>query len=245
MTAQVIGRPLPRVDGRAKVTGTARYAADFNQPDQVYGVIVSATVGLGRITGIDSAAVSSMPGVLAVVSHLNAPRLAYGPHKGPIDPAIGERLHVLQDDQVLFYGQPVAVVVADTLDQAERAAAALRVTYAADRPVVDPSDPKAQAIVPEAADGEADKQRGDADGALASAPVKIDASYDIETPGASSEFKTGYFHAARLAADLAGAGVSREQFGATPIFLDQDAELPFPVVVRIDRHHLPGERAHR
>ena len=179
MTEQLIGRPLPRVDGRAKVTGTARYAADFNQPGQVYGVIISATVGLGRITGIDSAAVSSMPGVLAVVSHLNAPRLAYGPHKGPIDPAIGERLHVLQDDQVLFYGQPVAVVVADTLDQAERAAAALRVTYAADRPVVDPSDPKAQAIVPEAADGEADKQRGDADGALASAPVKIDASYDI------------------------------------------------------------------
>jgi xanthine dehydrogenase YagR molybdenum-binding subunit len=179
MTAQVIGRPLPRVDGRAKVTGTARYAADFNQPDQVYGVIISATVGLGRITGIDSAAVSSMPGVLAVVSHLNAPRLAYGSHKGPIDPTIGERLHVLQDDQVLFYGQPVAVVVADTLDQAERAAAALSVTYAADRPVVDPSDPKAQAIVPEAADSEADKRRGDADGALASAPVKVDATYDI------------------------------------------------------------------
>ena len=179
MTAQVIGRPLPRVDGRAKVTGTARYAADFNQPDQVYGVIISATVGLGRITGIDSAAVFSMPGVLAVVSHLNAPRLAYGSHKGPIDPAIGERLHVLQDDQVLFYGQPVAVVVADTLDQAERAAAALRVTYAADRPVVDPSDPKAQAIVPEAADSEADKRRGDADGALASAPVKVDATYDM------------------------------------------------------------------
>jgi xanthine dehydrogenase YagR molybdenum-binding subunit len=179
MTAQVIGRPLPRVDGRAKVTGTALYAADFNQSDQVYGVIVSATVGLGRITGIDSAAVSSMPGVLAVVSHLNAPRLAYGSHKSPIDPAIGERLHVLQDDQVLFYGQPVAVVVADTLDQAERAAAALRVTYAAARPVVDPSDPRAQAIVPEAADGKADKRRGDADGALASAPVKIDETYDI------------------------------------------------------------------
>src|SRR5690606_18242367 len=93
--------------------------------------------------------------------------------------AAGERLHVFQDDRVLFYGQPVAVVVADTLDGAERAAAALRITYAAERPVVDPSDAKAQAIVPEAAHGEADKRRGDADGALASAPVTVDATYDI------------------------------------------------------------------
>jgi xanthine dehydrogenase YagR molybdenum-binding subunit len=177
MTTNVIGRPLPRVDGRAKVTGSARYAADFNQQDQARAVIVHATVGLGRITGIDSAAVSSMPGVLAVISHLNAPGLAYAAHNGPIDPAIGERLHVLQDDRVRFYGQPVAVVVADTLDDAERAAAALRVTFAAERPVVDPFDPQAQAIVPEAA--EADRSRGDPDGALASAPVKVDATYDI------------------------------------------------------------------
>jgi xanthine dehydrogenase YagR molybdenum-binding subunit len=179
MTTNVIGKPLRRVDGRAKVTGSARYAADFNQQDQVYAVIVHSTVGLGRITDIDSAAVSSMPGVLAVITHLNAPRLAYRPHKGPIDPAIGERLHVLQDDRVRFYGQPVAVVVAETLDPAEQAAAALGVTYAADRPVVDPSDPKAQAIVPEADDIEADKSRGAADGALASAPVKVDATYDM------------------------------------------------------------------
>ena len=179
MTANVIGRPLPRVDGRAKVTGTARYAADFNQKDQVYGVIISATVGLGRVTGIESEQVESMPGVVVVITHRSAPRLPYGPHKSYIDPAIGERLHMLQDDRVRFYGQPVAVVVADTLDRAERAAAALRATYAADRPVVDPSDPKAQAIVPEAAGSEADKRRGDADGALASAPVKVDATYDM------------------------------------------------------------------
>jgi xanthine dehydrogenase YagR molybdenum-binding subunit len=179
MTAQLIGRPVPRVDGRAKVTGTARYAADFSQQGQVYAVIVSATVGLGRVTGIESTQVEGMPGVVAVITHRNAPRLPYGPHKGFIDPALGERLHVFQDDQVLFYGQPVAVVVADTLDRAERAAAALHITYEAERPVVDPSDPKAQTIVPEAAHIEADKRRGDADGALASAPVKIDAIYDI------------------------------------------------------------------
>ncbi|RUV79965.1 xanthine dehydrogenase family protein molybdopterin-binding subunit, partial [Mesorhizobium sp. M1A.F.Ca.IN.020.32.1.1] len=93
----VIGQPLPRIDGRAKVTGGARYAADFNQKGQAYAVIVSATAGLGRITEVGADAVSGMPGVIAVISHLNAPRLAYGEHKGSIDPAIGERLHVLQD----------------------------------------------------------------------------------------------------------------------------------------------------
>jgi xanthine dehydrogenase YagR molybdenum-binding subunit len=179
MTTNLIGRPLPRVEGHAKVSGSARYAADFNQEGQVYAVIVSATVGLGRVTGIDSAQVEAMPGVVAVITHRDAPRLPYGPHRGFIDPASGERLRVLQDDRVHFYGQPVAVVVADTLDQAERAAAALRVTYAAGRPVVDPSDPEAQAVVPEAGHSEADKQRGDPDGALASAPVKVDAIYDI------------------------------------------------------------------
>lgn len=176
MTANLIGKPLARIDGRDKVMGRARYAAEFGQSGHAYAVIVGATVGLGRVTGIGSGQVLSMPGVIAVISHLNASRLSYSPYKGLIDPGIGERLHMLQDDQVRFYGQPIAVVVADTLDHAEYAAAALRITYAASRPVVDPSDPKAQAAVPE--DG-ADTSRGDADDALASAPVKVDETYDI------------------------------------------------------------------
>ena len=179
MSANLIGQPLARIDGPDKVMGHARYAAEFNQSGQAYAVIVSATVGLGRMTGIESAEVEGMPGVVAVITHRNAPRLPYGPHKGFIDPAAGERLHVLQDDRVRFHGQPVALVVADTLDRAERAAAALHVTYEAERPIVDPSDAKAKAIVPEGAHGEADKQRGDADGALASAAVKVDATYDM------------------------------------------------------------------
>ncbi|MFI4987504.1 MAG: xanthine dehydrogenase family protein molybdopterin-binding subunit [Alphaproteobacteria bacterium] len=181
--SSVIGKPLPRIDGRAKVIGAARYAAEFNQKDQATAVIVGATVGLGRVTSIGVDPVLRMPGVVAVITHLNSPRLAYRPHKGPIDPAVGERLHVLQDDTVRFFGQPVAVVVAETLDQAEHAALALRIDYAAIRPVVDPSDPKAGAIVPEAARPggrtQADSSRGDADGALASAAVKIDARYDL------------------------------------------------------------------
>lgn len=183
MTTSIIGRPLSRVDGRAKVTGAARYAADFNQPDQAYAVIVSATIGLGRITAIDDAAVARMPGVVAVITHRNAPRLAYRPHKAGIDPAVGERLHVLQDDRVLFYGQPVAVIVADTLDRAERAAAALRITYESRTPVVDSAGPGAAAIVPEAAlrpgsRVRGETARGDAEATLAQAAVKVDVGFD-------------------------------------------------------------------
>lgn len=184
MSPNAIGSPIPRVDGRAKVTGAARYAAEFNLQGQAHAVIVGATVGLGRILTIDADTVSAMPGVIAVISHLNAPGLAYAPHKGSIDPAVGERLHVLQDDQVRFFGQPVAVVVAETLDQAEQAAAALRITYDSRRPLVDQLDPAAESIVPEAGKAPdawipADKARGNADQALAGAPVRIDATFDI------------------------------------------------------------------
>jgi xanthine dehydrogenase YagR molybdenum-binding subunit len=183
MSQNAVGQPLARVDGRLKVTGAARYAAEFNQPNQAYAVIVGATVGLGRVTGIDVEAVSHLPGLLAVISHLNAPRLTYQEHKGPIDPDFGERLHVFQDDQVRFHGQPVALVVADTLDRAERAAAALVVRYSARTPIVDARDPRAEAVIPEAGRhpgrSQADRERGDADAALIEAPVKVDVTYDM------------------------------------------------------------------
>jgi xanthine dehydrogenase YagR molybdenum-binding subunit len=177
MNMNVIGKPLTRVDGRTKVTGKARYAADFNQPGQLYAVLVSATIGLGRVTGIESADVEGTPGVVALITHRNAPKLAYLPHKAIIDPGVGERLHVLQDDSVRFYGQPVAVVVADSLDHAERAAAALRVTYDARQPIVDHADQQVARIVP--GTGAADRSRGDADAAVAEAAVKVDENYDI------------------------------------------------------------------
>jgi xanthine dehydrogenase YagR molybdenum-binding subunit len=179
MMDTLIGKEEKRVDGRAKVTGRARYAADFNQPEQAYAVIVGATIGLGRVASLDAQAVLDLPGILAVISHLNAPRLAYAPHKTFIDPAAGERIHILQDDQVHFHGQPIAVVVADTLDQAERGALALRVAYDAQTPVVDPHDPKAEAIVPEAmGPAVADRARGDVNAALPADAVSIDAQYD-------------------------------------------------------------------
>ena len=183
MNTSPIGTPLPRVDGPAKVTGAARYAADFNQPRMAHAIVVNATVGRGRIVRIDDTAALRLPGVLTVLSHRNAPRLAYRAHKGSIDPAVGERLHVLQDDLVRFHGQPVALVVAETVDQAERAARALVVEYAAERPLVALRDPRAEAIVPEAATRpgsrvRADTTRGDADAALRRAPVRVEQHYE-------------------------------------------------------------------
>jgi xanthine dehydrogenase YagR molybdenum-binding subunit len=184
MSTPSIGTPLPRVDGRAKVTGAARYAAEFNQPNQAYGVIVSSRVGLGRIAAIDTRDAARLPGVVVVLSHLNAPRLPYREHRGPIDPAVGERLHVFQDDAVRFFGQPIAVVVAETLEQAQHAATAVRIGYERRAPVVRLEAPEAAPIVPEAAlrPGArtlADTVRGDADRALTGAAVRIEATYGI------------------------------------------------------------------
>ncbi|RDK09719.1 xanthine dehydrogenase family protein molybdopterin-binding subunit [Cupriavidus lacunae] len=182
MNANHIGQPHARIDGRAKVTGSALYAADFNQPGQAYAVIVGASIALGRVAGLDAEAARRLPGVLAVLTHENAPKLTYAPHKGFIDPQHGERLHVLQDERVRFYGQPVAVVVAQTLDQAEHAASLLHIRYAEESPVSDPLDQRAEAVVPEAGrepgPHSADRVRGDPEAALAAAAVRIDAAYD-------------------------------------------------------------------
>ena len=130
MTTAVIGQAVSRVDGRQKVTGAATYAAEFDVPGQAHGAIVRSTVTSGRIASIDSAAAERAPGVLVVLTHRNAPRLAYRAHKGAVDPEVGERLHVLQDHRVNHQGQPLALVIAETLEQADHAATLVRVTYA-------------------------------------------------------------------------------------------------------------------
>ncbi|MFL6125823.1 hypothetical protein [Actinophytocola sp.] len=131
-----VGTSQSRVDGRLKVTGHAAYAADHDVAGVAYGVMVDATVRRGRITGVDTRAALDQPGVRAVLHHGNAPRLPYVDNPGSNNPP-GERLRVFQDDRVLFFGQPVAVVVADTLEAAQHAASLVRVTYAAEPPSTD------------------------------------------------------------------------------------------------------------
>ncbi len=126
-----VGAPLSRVDGRLKVTGQAKYAADHEPSGPegvVHAVVVDSSVARGRITGIDTGAAEAQPGVLKVLHHRNAPRLPYGPNPGSLN-LPGERLRVFQDDQVRFHGQPVAVVVATTLEAAQHAASLVEIDY--------------------------------------------------------------------------------------------------------------------
>ncbi|MBC9728786.1 xanthine dehydrogenase family protein molybdopterin-binding subunit [Streptomyces sp. TRM68367] len=172
-----VGAPLSRVDGRLKVTGQAKYAADHDIDGVVHAVVVDSSVGRGRITGIDARAANAQPGVLGVISHLDKPRLAYRDNPGAwLDPFAGERLHVFQDDKVRFFGQPVAVVVARTLEAAQHAADLVKVSYDAEKPSTDmtasgvrENDP----LPPQ------DYARGKPEDALASAEVKLEGTYRL------------------------------------------------------------------
>ena len=183
MTTGFIGQPVSRVDGRQKVTGAAKYAAEFDVRGMAHGAVVRSTVAKGRIASIESAAAERAPGVIALLTYRNAPRLAYRAHKALVDPDVGERLHVLQDDRVSHPGQPIALVIADTLEQATHAVTLVRVTYVPEPATTDiiraqPVQPtREQPDQPESRPSET--RRGDPQGALASAEVKVDQTYVI------------------------------------------------------------------
>jgi xanthine dehydrogenase YagR molybdenum-binding subunit len=168
-----IGKPIDRVDGRLKVTGAAKYAAEFDIPELVHAVLVQSTIAAGEVTGFDLAEAQAMPGVLAIVTPENAPKLAkpaVGPVHGPL----------LQDNGVPFNGAHVAVVIADTLDRADAAAARVKVRYNSGEATTMMDAALSRAYPPkEFRMGERppDTSRGDADGAFHSAAAKIDVTY--------------------------------------------------------------------
>ncbi|MDQ2984063.1 MAG: xanthine dehydrogenase family protein molybdopterin-binding subunit, partial [Actinomycetota bacterium] len=128
-----VGRPLDRVDGTAKTTGAARYAAEFSYPELAHAALVHSTVARGRITRIDSAAAAAIPGVIAVLTHHNAPKLR-SPRRANIvrdlGPSVsGTPVNYLNTDEVHWDGQPVAVVVAETSAAAHEAAELVEVAY--------------------------------------------------------------------------------------------------------------------
>jgi xanthine dehydrogenase YagR molybdenum-binding subunit len=170
-----VGLGIDRVDGRQKVTGGARYAAEFRVPNVVHAVLVQSTIGAGTVIGFDLAAAKSIAGVLAIITPENALKLHTEGNKpqavhGPL----------LQDMDVHYNGQHVAVVVAETLEQADAAAASMRVQYRRGEPVTSMDAALDQAYPSKnfASGARApDSRRGDPDGAFATAEVKLDASY--------------------------------------------------------------------
>lgn len=167
--AKLIGAATDRVDGPAKVTGAARYPADFGFADLAHAVIVQSTIAAGRIAAIDTSRAEAAPGVLTVLTHRNAPRLARargGLGMGPPPP--------LQDDRIVHHGQHIAVVVARTAEEAAAAARLVEASYEAAEPLLDTGDPRAERV--DNAAGR-DVQRGDAAAALAGAEVVVSATY--------------------------------------------------------------------
>ncbi|MFF5825833.1 xanthine dehydrogenase family protein molybdopterin-binding subunit [[Kitasatospora] papulosa] len=167
-----LGAPVVRREGRDKVTGTARYAAEHTSADCLYGWIVPATVPTGRVTAIRTADALAVPGVHTVLTHDNAPRL-----KEPDDPILA----VLQDDRVPHRGWPVALVLAESLEAARAGASAVHAEYTATGHDVVLTGDHPGLYIPEEANGGHPglRERGDAMRAFEAAPVRIDATYTL------------------------------------------------------------------
>ncbi|WP_369192895.1 xanthine dehydrogenase family protein molybdopterin-binding subunit [Streptomyces djakartensis] len=167
-----LGAPAERLEGYEKVGGTARYAAEFPLPGRAHAWPVPAAVARGRVTGVGTDAALAVPGVLAVLSHENAPRIAE-----PDDPTLA----VLQSPRVPHRGWFVALVVAETPEAARAGAAAVRVDYAAEAHDVVLSETHPGVYVPENANAgnPAVREQGDPDAAFASAPVTVDVAYRV------------------------------------------------------------------
>ena len=136
--APYIGTSTPRVDGFAKVTGSAKYAAEFNVPGLAYGSVVTSTIAKGRIARIDRSAALRVKGVLDVLTHENRPAMADNDqaYKDEVAP-LGSPFRPLYDNRIMFNGQPVALVVARTSEIARFAASLVRVGYEQDMHVTD------------------------------------------------------------------------------------------------------------
>ena len=171
---KVLGGKLPRIDGPLKVSGQATYTSDVSLPGMLYAVPLGSTIASGRIVSIDASAARKLPGVRAVYYRGNiAPFFRSSPAQG-FSGLIDEKRPPFEDDIVRYYGQFVAVAVAQTIEQARAAARAVRVRYAADAHNVATHLVAEKPLEPES-------QRGDADAAFQSAPVKIDQTYITPT----------------------------------------------------------------
>ena len=201
VTSSPIGQSIARVDGRLKVMGAAKYAAEFARPRLAYGALIQSTIANGRVIRIDSSAAKSAPGVVQILTRENAPHFRPYPDDLRKPGAPGENRVPLQDDEIYHDGQHLGVVVADSFEQATYAASLVQVTYQSQPPVVTLNDERAQknATAPEKFAGrdELQHKRGDVGSALATAAHKIDFVYStpienhnpIETYSTTSEWE--------------------------------------------------------
>jgi xanthine dehydrogenase YagR molybdenum-binding subunit len=165
-------RQPSRVDGRAKVTGKATYVAEHRFPNMAYGYLVMSTIAKGKIRDIDAAEAEKQPGVIKVLSHKNLPKLAV---PTPAPDAMPRPFYALTSDEIRFNAQPIAVVVAETFEEARYAASLVKVTYEQAPHATDLRSVLGSAFAP----GREMPDRGKPEEAFAAAEFKVDAEYYI------------------------------------------------------------------
>lgn len=165
---KLTGTPISRIDGIAKVTGKAAYSTDYPVKNLAYAVLFKSTIAAGKIRRIDTALAEKAPGVLAVITHANAPKLNInGGIRGG---------GLLQSSEIEFYGQHIGLVVAETFEQARHATHLIQVDYDKTKASVDFEELAKEAVLPKDKD-KADAKRGDAKAALSEATYKVEQVY--------------------------------------------------------------------
>lgn len=171
MTQQQEKNAPSRVDGKAKVTGQAKYSAEYKMPNMAHGFMATSTIAKGKITSIETAEAEKAPGVIRVLTYKNAPKLPGAASK--IKDTVA-----LQSDEIFYNSQPIAVVLAETFEQARYAAGQIKVVYEKQTPATDTEAERGKAFDPSA--GRAPQPpRGNPTEAFQNAPVKIEAEYVI------------------------------------------------------------------
>lgn len=174
-----VGQPVSRLDGPLKVSGKARFAAEFPMAEITYAALAYSTIAKGRLVEIDTSEAQSAAGVIFIMTHHNAPRLKAPPVflSGP-KAAGGDSLPVMQDDRIHWNGQPIAIVLAETQEQADHAASLIHVRYAEDEALTSFKEAQRRGSTPSQFMGQPlHNEVGNAETALAAAPFKVDATY--------------------------------------------------------------------
>ena len=172
-----IGTATSRVDGRAKVTGEAKYAGEFNVGGLAHGYVIESTIPKGRVVRIDTSEALTVSGVIDVLTHQNRPEMADDDkaYKDETAPEKGSPYRPLFDDEIHFNGQPLALVLADDWETARIAASMVKVEYRREPHVTDLHAQRSQAFVVD----KPEKPRGDAAKAFSAATVRHEAEYFI------------------------------------------------------------------
>ncbi|MDQ8188423.1 xanthine dehydrogenase family protein molybdopterin-binding subunit [Pelagicoccus sp. SDUM812002] len=170
MDTNVIGKSLNRIDGRQKVTGGAQYAADIQVADKAYAYGIRSETAAGELLAVDATETEALPGVLAVLHALDAPKF----FRCPDDLTVGERRPPFEDNQIYYAGQLVALVVAETFEQARRGAQLLKLKYREDSDVSLDFVASLKGGSPKETDS---KSRGEPEGAFSAAKHRVDETY--------------------------------------------------------------------